>query len=61
MDPEGINNFDGLSMMFAIEACFNDYNEDNVYTGDSHPMMNWLPSEGLTPEDLDVKVEYCYD
>jgi len=56
-DPKA--NFQGLSMMLAIEACFNNYDPDFVYTGDSHPSLNWLPSNPLDEKDLLVKIDYC--
>jgi len=45
----------GLSFAFGLEACYLGLKETTVYTGDSSPLYNFIPTETISPAHMAVK------
>lgn len=51
----------GLSFAFALEACYLGLKEETIYTGDSSPLYNFLPTDSISVAHMRAKASIMSD
>jgi len=51
----------GLSFAFALEACYLGLKEETIYTGDSSPLYNFLPTDSIGVAHMRAKASIMSD